>query len=104
MTEKFKGMKLQIQKPLPTVTPKEWMGFILAVAAGSLMVAYAYHGLSKTAFADSHAAIPLTCLEFANADDQSVFDSTGVVREGSRLSSKPEQDCKGRLLQKVTIK
>lgn len=104
MAEIIKGMKLHLQNPLPNVTPKEWMGFILVVAAGSLMVAYGYRGLAERVFAESHATMPLTCLEFANADDQSVFNSTGVIRAGAELSTKPEQECKGRMLQQVTSK
>ena len=95
---------LNVKNPLPNVTPKAWLGFILVVAAGSLMLAYGVQGLSTRALAASPATIALVCLEFATEDDQSVFNSTGVVRAGATISVKTEQDCKGQSLQQVTIK
>lgn len=53
---------------------------------------------------DASAAVALTCVEFATPDDQSVFNSTGLIRAGARISAKPAQECKGRMLQDVTIK
>lgn len=95
---------LNVKNPLPNVTPKAWLGFILVVAAGSLMLAYGVRGLSTRALAASPATIALVCLEFAKEEDQSVFNSTGVVRAGATISVKTEQDCKGQSLQQVTIK
>lgn len=53
---------------------------------------------------ESHVAIALTCVEFATADDQAVFNSTGLIRAGAKISAKPAQECKGRMLDQVTIK
>lgn len=91
---------MDFKNPLPNVTPKEWLCFILSVAVGSLMLVHGVGGLN----AASTAAIPLACLEFSTDDDQSVFNSTGVVRAGTTISVKTEQDCKGRTLQQVTLK
>ena len=95
---------LNFKNLLTNVTPKEWLGFSLVVAAGSLMLAYGVQGLSTRALAASPATIALVCLEFAKEEDQSVFNSTGVVRAGATISVKTEQDCKGQSLQQVTIK
>lgn len=53
---------------------------------------------------DASAVVVLTCIEFATTEDQSVFNSTGLVRAGARISAKPAQECKGRMLQDVTNK
>ena len=53
---------------------------------------------------ESHEVTALTCVEFATADDQSVFNSTGLIRAGAKISAKPAQVCKGRMLDQVTIK
>lgn len=52
---------------------------------------------------EPHVATALTCIEFATADDQSVFNSTGVIRAGAKISAKPAKECKGRMLDHVTI-
>lgn len=49
------------------------------------------------------APVSLTCLEFVTPDDQSVFNSTGVIRGGAILSDKAEKECTGRKLSKVAI-
>jgi hypothetical protein len=50
--------------------------------------ANAFHGTSKT-------AVALSCLEFANSDDQSFFNSTGIIRSGAKVSNKSASECKG---------
>lgn len=46
----------------------------------------------------------LTCLEFVSPDDQSVFNSTGLIRTGTRISAKTKQDCMGVYMQDVVVK
>lgn len=53
--------------------------------------------------AGSSSAV-LTCLEFASPDDQSVFNSTGLIRVGTKISAKTKQDCTGVYMQDVVVK
>ena len=46
--------------------------------------------------------VHLICIEFATDDDQSVFNSIGVIRAGATVSAKSSQECKGRMLDQVT--
>lgn len=46
----------------------------------------------------------LTCMEFVSPDDQSVFNSTGLIRSGTKISAKTKQDCKGVYMQDVVVK
>lgn len=53
--------------------------------------------------ADSQSTV-LTCLEFVSPDDQSVFNSTSLIRAGTKISAKTKQDCKGVYMQDVVVK
>jgi hypothetical protein len=46
----------------------------------------------------------LTCVEFVSPEDQSIFNSTGLIRTGTRISAKTKQDCKGVYIQDFVVK
>ncbi len=46
-------------------------------------------------YGPSNSVVTLSCIEFANADDQSVFNSTGLIRAGAKISNKTERECQG---------
>ncbi len=62
-----------------------------AITGWSVYEAHAANSFRET----SKAAVALSCLEFANSDDQSVFNSTGIIRSGAKMSNKSASECKG---------
>lgn len=46
-------------------------------------------------YGPSRTPVKLTCLEFASTGDQSLFNSTGIIRTGASLSTKARNNCKG---------
>ena len=55
----------------------------------------AYEAHTATQGASKSTAVLKRCLEFANTDDQSVFNSTGLIRSGAKISYKSASECKG---------
>lgn len=57
--------------------------------------AYEAHAANQSQGASKTAGALGSCLEFANSDDQSVFNSTGLIRSGAKVSYKSASECKG---------
>lgn len=85
-----------------------WVQTAIILTALATMVQALFAGL---AYQETRAAkmiaevnktsVNLTCIEFATDDDMSVFNSTGVIRAGAKISNKEGPECKGRLLDQL---